>query len=312
MDKLLAIRMFLRTAQLGSLARAGDELGVSRSMVSKHIAGLENELGARLLNRTTRKVSLTEAGTLYRDSCVQILAELDEAEGLVSRARLEPSGRLRIAAPPSFGLFHVTPAVSDYMQQHPQVDVSLTLIDRTPDLVDEGYDLAIRLGELEDSSLVAHPIAHSRMVVCGAPSYFARHGRPTCPQDLAAHNCLQLNYRPLQYGNWIFQSPSGTVEVPVHGNFESNIGDVLRAAAVAGTGLVLQPSYMVAADIADGLLEPVQFEEEPLGVDVHVVYLHRKHLSAKVSSFVAFLRQRYAGEPYWEAWRGQMRTGNRS
>lgn len=303
MDKLLSIRMFVRAAQAGNLSRAAEELGVSRSMVTKRIAELEDSLGVRLLNRTTRKVSLTEPGLAFRDRCLQILSDLDEAETLVGRSRLEPRGTLRVAAPPSFGMFHLTPALADFAREQPQLEVELTLIDREPDLVEEGFDVAIRLGELEDSTLVAHRLARSRMVVCAAPSYLERHGRPTHPAELVNHNCLQLRYPPLQFSHWAFDGPEGRVEVPVRGGFGSNIGDVLRLAAVHGMGLVLQPTYTLCNDIVTGALEPVLEDYEPLGMDIHAVYLHRKHLSAKVSSFLSFIKQRFQGEPYWENWR---------
>lgn len=303
MDKLVNIRMFVKAAQTGNLSRAAEELGVSRSVVTKRLAELEDSLGARLLNRTTRKVSLTEQGVAFRDRCVAILADLEEAEALVGRARLEPRGLLRVAAPPSFGLFHITPALAEFSSQQPMVEVSLTLIDRAPNLVEEGYDLAVRLGRLEDSTLVAHRLARSRMVLCGAPSYLARHGRPRHPAELTEHNCLQITYPPLQLSDWVFDGPQGRVSVSVHGDFESNIGDVLRIAAVRGSGLILQPSYMVGEDIASGALEAVLEDYEPLTIDIHAVYPHRKYLSAKVSSFVEFLKERFRGEPYWESWR---------
>lgn len=309
MDKLLSIRMFVRAAQAGSLSRAAEDLGVSRSMVTKRIAELEDSLGVRLLNRTTRKVSLTEPGLAYRDRCLQILADLEEAEALVGQTRVEPRGTLRIAAPPSFGLNLLTPALTDFALEQPRLDIALTLIDRTPDLVEEGFDVALRIGELEDSTLVAHRLGRSRLVVCGSPDYLDRHGRPEHPEDLKAHNCLRLVYPALPSSNWVFDGPQGHIEVPVRGHFESNIGDVLRVAALNGAGLIMQPSYVVGGDLASGALEAVLTPYQGRSVDIHVVYLHRRHLSAKVAQFVEFLKQRFRAETPWEPWGAKVGAG---
>jgi len=294
MDKLSSMRVFARVAQAGSFARAAEQLGMSRAMVTKHVISLENTLGTRLLNRTTRKLSLTEVGRAYRDRCVQILAEVEEAE---------------------FGSYHLGPAAADFMELYPEVEVMLTLNDRMADLAEEGFDLAIRIARVPDANLIAQKLAHARMAVCGSPRYFEKHGIPKHPEDLRHHNCLRYTYRVVN--EWEFNTPDGKIAVPVHGTLESNIGDALRMAAMQGLGLVLQPTYMVGHDIKAGRLLPVLMDYEPVGVDINAMYLHRRHLSAKVRTFVDFLKRRYQPVPYWDDWkevlaRNKLLNGGRS
>jgi DNA-binding transcriptional LysR family regulator len=297
------MQVFTRVAQAGSFAQAANQLGFSRAMVTKYIAHLEAALGARLFNRTTRSLSLTEAGAAYRERCAEILVDVEEAETAVTNLNSKPKGVLRMTAPPSFGIFHLAPAVAEYLRIYPEAEVNIMLNDRNADLAEEGLDLAVRISKLPDSNLIAQTLATSRMVVCGAPAYFERHGVPRYPRDLEHHNCLRFTYwEIIQKNEWKFTSPEGTISIQVTGTLESNIGDFLRLAAINGLGLVLQPSYMVGEDIKAGHLLPVLLDYESPGLEINAVYLHRKHLSAKVRTFVDFLKQRFQPRPYWDDW----------
>jgi DNA-binding transcriptional LysR family regulator len=300
MDRLAAMEAFVRVVERGGFTAAAEDLRLSRAMVSKHVQDLEAHLGARLLNRTTRKVSLTEVGRVYHERCAQILADIAETESAVGALQARPRGRLRINAPVSFGALHLTAAVADYMAAHAEVTVELTLNDRVVDLVEEGYDLAVRIARLADSSLIARRLAPCRMVVCASPAYLERRGRPRRPADLAGHDCLDYRYQARE--EWQFEGPEGPVSVRVRGSLEANNGDALRAAAVRGTGVVLQPSFIVGADLAAGRLVPVLPGYRVPELAIHAVYPPGRHLSAKVRSFIDFLAPRYGERPAWDAW----------
>lgn len=294
MNDFMNMKAFVAVAQQGSFARAAQALGLSRAMVTKHIRQLEDNLGARLLNRTSRQLSLTEVGTAYRERCVQILADVEEANSAATQMSSRPTGVLRVTAPPSFGTFHLAPAVAAYIAAYPQVEVAMTLSDRNVDLAEEGQDLAIQVGVLPDSNLIAHKIAHAKMIVCGAPAYFQRRGIPNTPEELANHDCLRYATHSLHHDRWEFVLPQGTLGVPVRGPLTSNTGDVLRIAAIHGLGLVLQPAYMVGEDLKVGQLQTVLRNYEAVGIDISAIYLNRKHLSAKVRTFVEFLKSHFA------------------
>lgn len=304
MDKLTSMKVFVKVAQSGSYAAAAKELGISRAMATKHVMHLENTLGVRLLNRTTRRISLTEAGATYLDRCLQIVEDIEEAELSVTRLHTEPQGLLRISTPPFFGTFHLAPTVADYLKQYPKVRVDLVVRGGMVDLVAEGLDLAIRLGELPDSSLVARKLASSPRVVCGASSYFAKYGRPKVPQDLREHNCL-INWGFEPHDLWKFTAPDGTViSIRVTGTLKANTADPLRLAAIHGAGLAVLPTYIAGQDLRKGRLEAVLQEYELPSMDIYAVYPHRRHLSAKVRTFLDFLAERLFPVPYWEKWRG--------
>jgi DNA-binding transcriptional LysR family regulator len=298
MDKLNSMKVFIQVARLGSFTNAAENLGISKAMVSKHIKRLEDSLDIQLFNRTTRSINLTEVGTVYRDRVKEILNDIDETELSVSKLSSEPRGTLRIMAPTSFGSFRLSRAASDYLTQFPDVSVELLLADRSPDLVDEGIDLAILVGELEDSSLFAKKIATARMVVCGSPAYLDKNGVPTTPEDLLAHNCLIQTTRIGQ--TWSFKSGNSFKRIEVQGKLRSNAGDALRIAAIKGCGLVNLPMYMVDKDIKNARLTPVLVDYAVPKRPIHAVYLHRMHLSAKVRTFVDFLYERFKTNPIWE------------
>lgn len=302
MDKLTSMLVFTKVAKAGSFASAAKELGLSRAMATKHVMQLENGLGIRLLNRTTRNLSLTEVGMVYLERCLQILDEMEEMEIAVTRLQTEPRGTLKVNATPFFGAYHLAPAIAAYMEAFPEVNVELVLQAGYIDLIEEGFDLAIHLDEMRDSSLIARKLGSSQRIVCGSPQYLKKHGIPKTPDDLRKHNCLTNSSLPPR-DQWQFSIPGGeTTVVKVTGNMEANVADALRMAAINGLGLVLLPTYMVGQDIRKGRLSPVLTDYVPPPLEIHAVYPHRKHLSAKVRTFVDFLSERFHPKPYWEDW----------
>ncbi len=301
MDKLVSMKVFSRVAKLGSFSAAAEDLGISKAMASKHITALEGTLDVRLLNRTTRKISLTEVGAAYRERVKHILAEIEETELSVSQLNTEPKGTLKMMAPSSFGAFHLSRAAADFMDEYPDINVELILSDREADLAEEGLDLSFSVGELGDSSLIARKVASARMVVCASPEYLEKHGEPKTPDDLTKHSCLLFTPR-FPWTEWVFSQNGEEHKVKVSGCLKSNVGDTLRVGAIKGLGLIQQPTYMVGQDIKLGRLKVVLEEYEPAERPINVMYLHRRHLSAKVRVFVDFLIQRFQPIPYWDEW----------
>jgi DNA-binding transcriptional LysR family regulator len=291
--------VFARVVDARSFTGAAAALGLSKSAVSKQVARLEDRLGARLLNRTTRRLSLTEVGAAFYERCARILAEVEDAELAVGRLQDAPRGTLRINAPMSFGQLHLAPAVADFLDGHPDVAVDLTLNDRLVDLIEEGYDLAIRISQLADSSLIARRLVPMRRIVCGSPAYFARHGVPRHPRDLRQHNCLLYSYLP-SVEEWQFVGPDGPVAVRAAGTLKANNGDVLETAMLAGLGVALQPTFIAARDLQAGRLVAVMPDYVNEAASVYAVYPHSRHLSAKVRAFIDFLAARFGPEPSWD------------
>lgn len=299
----MCMKVFAAVARCGSFSAAAAELKISRAMASKHIGQLENSLNARLLNRTTRHLSLTEVGKAYQEKVAAILTEIEETEFSVTRLHAEPRGKLKILAPPSFGSFHLARAFSAYQERYPDVSIEMILADRAPDLFEEeGIDLAIYLGNLEDSTLIARKLASTRIVVCGAPDYFTKKGTPGTPADLAYHNCLTLSYRQNVLSEWKFIIDGEETTLHPKGNLTANTADPLRIAAIEGCGLIQLPTYMVGLDIRSGNLVPVLREYEPEELPIYAVYIHRKHLSTKVRTFVDFMYEHFQPTPYWDSW----------
>lgn len=298
MDRLGGMAVFAAVVEAKSFSAAARRLGVSKSAVSKQVARLEQRLGARLLNRTTRRLALTEAGMAFYEHCARILAEAGEAELAVTRLHGRPRGTIRINAPMTFGLMHIAPAVSDFLAENPELRVDMVLDDRFVDLIDEGFDVAVRIGALADSSLVARRLAPVRTVVCGAPDYFRRRGEPALPADLADHNCLLYAYEST--AEWRFEGPDGALAVRVRGDFRANNGDALRAVALAGHGITLIPTFIVGEDLASGRLRTVLDDYRVPERAVHAVYPHRRYLSPKIRAFVDFFAARFGPEPYWD------------
>lgn len=297
MNKLTTMKAFVTVVERGSFSAAAEELNLSKAMVSKHVRNLENLLEAQLLHRNTRALSLTEAGAVYRERCKQILWDIEDTERLITELNARPIGTLKVTAPTSFGTFHLVPAITDYKAAYPDVSVQMRLNDQLVDLVEDGYDVAVRVGRLSESSLIARKLADARLVVCGAPTYFERCGVPQVPDDLAHHNCLRYTQAQAK-DEWLFKGPDGEFLLRVSGNFEANAGDAVRMAAIDGCGLAQLPTYAVGQDIKAGQLQTALNDYEPDGIPIHAVYSHRRHLSATVRTFVEFLYTRFQTRPY--------------
>lgn len=295
MDRLTGMAVFAKVAEEKGFSAAARALGLSKSAVSKQVARLEDRLGARLINRTTRRLSLTAAGTAFYERCARVIAEAEEAERAVSSLHAEPRGVLKVNAPMSFATLQLAPAIPEFMARYPELAVDLTLNDRMVDLVDEGFDVAVRIARLTDSSLIARRLAPSRRLVVASPDYFARRGTPARPEDLKNHNCLLYAYT-LTGDEWRFRDQS----VRVTGNLKANNGEVLRAAVLAGAGVALMPTFIVGDDVRAGRLQAVLGAWEDHSSSVYAVYPHARYLSTKVRVFVDYLAGRFGARPYWD------------
>lgn len=299
MDRLDDMVTFIKVVDCRSFTQAAERLGLSKSVVSRRMAELENRLGARLLNRTTRRLSLTEVGAAFYQRCVRIVSDVEEAERAAGALHAAPRGRLRVNAPLSFGIQHIAPALPRFLERYPELEVEMDLNDRYVDLVDEGYDVAVRIGRLKDSSLVARRLAPNRRVVAGSPVYFGRKGRPARPEELTDHDCLVYTNIPVAE-QWQFRIDGETRAVRVEARLRSNNGEVLHAAALAGFGLVMMPTFICGHDLAAGRLEAVLEDCTVSESAVHAVYPHNRHLSPKVRAFVDFLGAHFGPLPYWD------------
>ncbi len=298
MDRFHAIEAFVKVVEAGSFAGAATRLSVSVSSVSRLVADLEAHLGARLLNRTTRRLSLTEAGRTFHEHGVQLLADLDEAEASASAEAVVPRGTLRITCGTTFGNAHLAGAVAAFMARHPQVRFDVELSDRMTDLVDEGFDAALRIGGSAASNLVGRRIGTTALVCCAAPGYLARHGEPRVPEDLAQHPCLLYQYAA-QRDVWTFDGPGGQVHrIRVSGPVSANGGSFLTALAREGAGITCEPDFAVGPDVRVGTLVPILRGYSPPSAPIHVMYPSRRHLSAKVRTFAQFLAERFAVAPW--------------
>jgi DNA-binding transcriptional LysR family regulator len=300
MDNLTDIGVFVKVVDRGSFTVAANALGLSRAVVSKYISRLEERLGARLLNRTTRRLSLTEAGAALFEASRGAIERIEEAEAAVAQLQSEPRGRLRVSAPMSFGILHLGPAISGFAEAYPEVTLDLRLDDRFVNLVEEGFDLAIRIGALTDSSLVARKLGVTRAVACASPEYLAKHGEPETPEDLVSHDCLIYSY--LSTANvWRFTAADGReVPVAVSGSFRINNGIVLTEAALADRGILMTPSFYVAPMLRDGRLRRILPRYKLAELGIYAVYPQRNQVPPKVSAFVDFLAQRFGRKPEWE------------
>lgn len=294
MPLLDAITAFVRVAELGSYTRAAEALELSRTRVSRLVMQLEAHLEVRLIQRTTRRLHLTEAGERYLARAQGILQALEDAKAEVGAGRVEVRGRLRLNGPMSFGTRHLAPQVARFMVEHPDLDVRLDLNDRRVDLLEEGYDLAIRIGALPDSSLVARRLTRCRLLLCASPGYLATHGEPGDLEALAEHRCLR--YRTGGGTEWQL----GGRRLAVQGPLDSNNGDVLTLAAEAGLGIIHQPSFLVAESIRRGRLVPILADEPPVTLGIHGVFPARRHLPAKIERFLDFLAEAWGDPPTWE------------
>ena len=301
LDRLTGLEVFAKVAAMGSLSAAGRAMGMSQPMVTKHIAALETRLGVTLFHRTTRRLSITEAGRNYLDASARVLTELDAADSAVAADRFKPRGVLRLNAPVSFGARQIAPLLPEFARSRPEVSVDLGLNDRIVDLAEEGWDLAIRIGNLRDSSLIARRIAPCRTAVCAAPSYLKAHGTPRRVADLASHNCLGYTLsRTVGAERWVFGA-KGEIDVPVSGDLRANNGDALCAAAIAGQGVIYQPTFIVADALRAGTLRTITLDVPTIEFGgIYAIFLPDRNPPAKVRAFIEFLVGRFMPEPPWD------------
>jgi DNA-binding transcriptional LysR family regulator len=292
-ENLADIAVFVRVVERGSFTRAADELGLSRAVVSKYLSRLEERLGARLLHRTTRRLSLTEAGAALFEASRGAIERIDEAEAAVARFQSAPRGRLRVSAPMSFGILHLAPALAEFAREHEAIAIDLRLDDRFVDLVEEGFDVAIRIGKLADSSLVARRLTTTQVVVCASPAYLDEHGEPESPEDLATHHCLIYTYSSTA-NVWRFTARDGReIPVAVSGGLRANNGIALAQAAIAGHGILMSPTFYVGSDIRAGRLKAILDAYRLPEFGIYAVYPQTRHVAPKVRAFVDFLAKRF-------------------
>ncbi len=300
LDSLNDIAVFVRVVDSGSFTAAAERLGISKSVVSKYVTRLEDRLGARLLNRTTRRLSLTEAGRVFYERSRQGLADIEDAQAEVSRLQGEPRGTLRLNAPMSFGILHIAPALPEFLNLHPDVTVDMNLDDRIVDMIEEGFDVSVRISELPDSSLVARRLGPCHHAIVAAPAYLERCGTPRTPEELRNHNIITYRYQESAL-EWHFLTPGNKpISVAVSGSLMMNNSLAVREALLEGVGITRTPTFVVGKDIQEGRLIPVLREYQILEVTIFLVYPQRRHLSPKVRAFVDFMAKRITKTPYWD------------
>lgn len=298
MNNLGDLEIFARVVSAGSMSAAGRELGLSPAVVSKRLRRLEDRLGTRLMQRTTRQISLTEAGQGFYERVVAILAGIEEAEAFVSRRSALAHGVLKVSAPTSFGRMHIAPHINAFMQANPDLGVNLMLRDEFVDIVGDGYDLAIRIAELSDSSLVARKLAPVRRILVASPDYLKRHGTPQTIEDLDRHICLA----PHNNDTWKLEGPQGQMVHRPLGPLQTNSSEVVREAVIGGVGIALRSTWDIGAELADGrLVQVLPAYEGSRNVAIHAVYASRRFLPAKVRLFIDYLADLYGPTPYWDS-----------
>jgi|JI6StandDraft_1071083.scaffolds.fasta_scaffold161195_1 DNA-binding transcriptional LysR family regulator len=297
MDKFQEMRVFAGVVDAGSFVGAADALGMSKAAVSRHVSDLEQRLGVRLMQRTTRKLSLTQEGEVFLARCRDILASIEESEAELSTRAASASGLLKVSVPVSFATKHLAPLWSDFLAAHPRLTLDVHLADRVVDLVDEGFDLAVRIARLPDSSLVSRKLAATRLVLCAAPSYLRRRGTPMHPDDLAAHDVIGYSLLSTP-GQWLLQGPDGPVTVKTRPRLWTNNGDTSVAAAVRGAGIDLQPTFLISDELADGRLVQVLPAWQAVELGIYAVYPSRKFVLPKVRALVNFLAASFADAPW--------------
>jgi DNA-binding transcriptional LysR family regulator len=299
MDQFKQISTFVEVAARGSLSAAARAEGIAPAMIGRRLDALETRLGVKLLQRTTRKIVLTDEGSAFLENCQRILADLDNAESSVSERSAKASGHLTISAPAGFGRQHVAPLMPSFLSEHRDVTLTLNLNDRIVDLIGEGIDVAIRIADLTDSNLIGVKLADNKRVVVAAPSYLKRHGRPTSLDDLGRHNCLAMSSEGSQRG-WTFRQNGKNVTLKVAGNMVCNDGAVLHDWALSGKGLAWRSMWEVGNELESGDLVAVLEEFATPGNDIYAVFAQRRHLPLRIRAFVDFLRRAYAQPDYWQ------------
>jgi DNA-binding transcriptional LysR family regulator len=299
MDRLRAIESFAGVVEAGSFARAAERLGMSTSAVSRQVSDLEAHLEARLLNRTTRRLSLTEAGRSFYERSVQLLADLEEAELAMRAAAVTPKGTLKLTCGVSFGERFIAPAIGEFVAQHPQLVFDLEVSDRAVDLVEEGFDLAVRIGSISQQGLVSRRLGWTQIVCCASPAYLARHGTPRAPEELAERECLSYTLVPVP-NEWRFENSQGqSYALSVSPRHRANNGRMLAALAAANLGVIIEPDFIVSPEVKSGALVRLLADYTLPRAPIAAVYPSRRHLSAKVRTFVDFLAARFAHEQAW-------------
>jgi DNA-binding transcriptional LysR family regulator len=300
MDKFADIEAFTAVVEAGTFSAAGERLGVAKSVVSRRVSQLEKRLGSRLLYRTTRRLSLTDSGRNFYQRAAQILADLDDAEQGVTEETTGLRGSLKLAAPLSFGLNHLSDAIADFLVEHPAIELNLDLNDRNINLVEEGFDMAVRIGELEDSTLVARRLGTVRSVSCASRSYLERHGEPAHPDELQQH--IGLQYSNISYRQqWCYQAPDGkTVFARPQIRIRANNGEALAAAATAGLGITSGPTFILGRYIKEGSLVTVLNEYRRPAVGIYALYPPGRLVPRRIQAFSDFLADRFGDHPYWD------------
>ncbi len=306
-DIVACMRVFTAVVEAGSFAGAADKLDLSRGMATRYVAQLEEHLGVRLLNRTTRKLSLTEAGNDYNQRANQVLIMIAEAENSVARGVSVPRGILRVSSSNAFGARHLGSAITEYLQQYPGVQVDVTLNDRVVDLIEEGFDLAIRVASRIDDGLVARKLARARLVASASPGYLKKYGVPRVPEDLVQHHCLTYAYVSSP-NEWRFRRNGVERRIVVSGGLRANSGDILRNAAAEDLGVTLQPDFQIFEALREGKLVRILSDWETDELGVFAVYPNRKFLPPKVRNFIDFLVKRFGPHPYWDIQKGASDT----
>lgn len=301
LDRVTGMQVFSRVAALGSLSAAARALGMSQTMATKHIAALEDRLGVKLLHRTTRRMTLTEVGRKYLDAVETILSEIDEADAVASAETVQVRGTLRLNVPVSFGVREVAPILPKLRRLHPDLSIELGLNDRQVDLVEEGWDLVVRIGQLKSSTMMARRLAPCRMIVCASPAYLKENGRPNTIKELCRHNCLGYTLSSsVGPDRWVF-GKEGKTTVSVAGKLKANNGNALVAAAMADEGIIYQPSFLVCDAISSGHLVPLIFDHAPIELDgIYAAYPSNRSPPAKVRTMIDFLAEEWKDEPPWD------------
>ena len=297
MTAISDLDIFARVARTGNMSAAGREMSLSPAVVSKRISLLEDRLGTRLFQRTTRQLTLTETGEGYFKRVVDILSLVAEAEDFVSRRNDNPRGVLKVTAPTSFSRFHIAPYLPEFVARYPEVELDFHLTDSIVDIIRDGFDLAIRIGELPDSSLVARKLAQDTRVICASPAYLEKHGTPATIEDLEHHNCLSAGAQDV----WRLEGPEGHHQLRLKGNIRSNSAEFVRASLLAGLGIGLRPTWDIGSELRSGALQIVLPEfRGAQTMAIHAVYPCREFMPTKVNVFIDFLASLYGAAPYWE------------
>lgn len=305
MDKFTCMQALARVVESGSFAEAARRMGVSAPMVTKYIGHLEKSLGCRLLNRSTHSLSLTDAGHAYYQRCVQLLEDLEAAEAAAGVQSHNPRGALRMSISTDFGITHLGPLLFEYSSRHPDVKLEVSVSNHFVDLVEEGFDLAVRITDQLRTNLIARKLATSHLVACAAPGYLEKHGTPHIPENLVHHNCLTFSESVPSSEQWRFTRAGRASIVKATGNLRAGNNELLRLAALHGQGVLLQPSFNVSEDLRSGRLVPILTEYDAGALGVYIVYPNRKYLPAKVRSFIDTLAGRWGDDPnrdpFWAA-----------